>query len=165
VYTHPINPPFRAAILGSVQAPVYDTATNSTPSWDALAEELKCSAQPDVAQVRASRQRDHYQVNPRTFKARFHSGEGQLQRAAKSQGRPQVQATLLVYPSWQEPSLRKVLSLVKGNSPYSLLLTFPLHPEYGLDNTTAFLAGILGNHTTLIDAAEQLYSIGSTTNG
>ena len=42
---------------------------------------------------------------------------------------------------------------------------FSLHPEYGQDNTTAWLTTVLGNHTKLIDAVEQEYSIGSTANG
>jgi hypothetical protein len=42
---------------------------------------------------------------------------------------------------------------------------FSLQPEYGQDNTTAWLTTVLGNHTNLIDAAEQEYSIGSTADG
>ncbi len=44
----PINPPFRAAILHSGQAGIYNKVTNGTVAWDALAQQLNCSTQPDV---------------------------------------------------------------------------------------------------------------------
>jgi Carboxylesterase family len=48
ITTHPINPPFRAAILQSGQVPIYGKVNNDTVSWDTLAERLNCSTQPDV---------------------------------------------------------------------------------------------------------------------
>lgn len=55
ITTLPINPPFRAAVLQSGQAAVYNQPTNGTVSWDMLAEQLNCSAQPDVLKcVRAA---------------------------------------------------------------------------------------------------------------
>jgi carboxylesterase type B len=55
ITTQPINPPFRAAILQSGQAAVYNKPTNGTVSWDALAEQLNCSTKPDVLKcVRAA---------------------------------------------------------------------------------------------------------------
>lgn len=55
ITTLPINPPFRAAVLQSGQAAVYNQLTNGTVSWDVLAEQLNCSTQPDVLKcVRAA---------------------------------------------------------------------------------------------------------------
>ena len=55
ITTTPIDPPFRAAIMQSGQTGIFGHPTNATHAWDSLAQQLNCSAQPDVLEcVRAA---------------------------------------------------------------------------------------------------------------
>jgi hypothetical protein len=56
ITTQPADSAFRAAILQSGQAAVYDKVTNGTVAWDALAKQLNCSTQANVLKcVRAAK--------------------------------------------------------------------------------------------------------------
>ena len=56
ITTQPADSAFRAGILQSGQAAVYDKVPNGTVAWDALAKQLNCSTQANVLKcVRAAK--------------------------------------------------------------------------------------------------------------
>lgn len=147
ITTMPINPPFQAAILQSGQAGVYNSVTNGTVAWDALAEKLNCSTQANVLKcVRAANATtivsilEHSILNFTPVKDNI--TELQDPEIARRSGNV-ARVPILAGTTAQDGRVF----------------------EYGQDNTTAWLLELVGNHTKLIDAVERNYSIGSAANG
>jgi hypothetical protein len=185
ITTHPINPPFRAAILQSGQVPIYGKVNNDTVSWDTLAERLNCSTQPDVLKcMRAANATtivsiiEHLNLpftpvkdnitelqNPELARKSGNIARVPILAGTTAQeGRVFGERQPSFFCSFFFPVFSSKQRFPMRCWPIIIFFfsLFSLQPEYGQDNTTAALTALVGNHP---NATEQEYSIGSTANG
>ncbi|PMD19731.1 cholinesterase [Hyaloscypha hepaticicola] len=147
ITTTPIDPPFRAAIMQSGQTGIFGHPTNATHAWDSLAQQLNCSAQPDVLEcVRAA--------NVTTIISIL-----ELSNLLFSPVKDNI--TDLLYPE---------TALETGNVSHVPVLLGTTAQDggvyvYGQDNTTAWLNAVLGSHPILFAEIEEEYAFGTTANG
>ncbi|EXJ78651.1 hypothetical protein A1O1_09052 [Capronia coronata CBS 617.96] len=143
VTTHPINPPFRAAIMESGQTSFYINPTNAPTSWLALAAALNCSATHPQSNLTCLRNQTASTI------------KSTIEHLALPFRPVSDNVTNLRYPEAARlnGSIAPVPILTGTNTNEGTLFTI------GVTNATAYLGGTLPGQTALINAILASYPL------